>query len=125
MDTLSIWQNNGEGRKRIQTVCKLGDRGKINLDRPGGQAILDKDEFVDGLIDHLKKHKAIPDIPKSQRYVNLPSLEKIFSEAILRDRGKRDKKIVEAVEKHEYRQREVADHLGMYFTSVSRIMKRK
>lgn len=37
----------------------------------------------------------------------------------------RDKKIVEAVEKYGYRQREVADHLGMYFTSVSRIMKRK
>lgn len=28
-----------------------------------------------------------------------------------------------AVEKHGYRQREVDDHLGMYFTSVSRIMK--
>ena len=26
---------------------------------------------------------------------------------------------------HGYRQREVADHLGMYFTSVSRIMKQE
>ena len=87
-----------------------------------GQAILGEDEFVDGLIDHLKKHKDIPEIPKSQRYVNRPLLEKIFSEGILRDKAKRDKKIIEAVEKHGYRQREVADHLGMYFTSVSRIM---
>ena len=90
-----------------------------------GQSILGEDEFVDSLIDHLRKHKDIPDIPKSQRYVNRPPLEKIFSEGILRDKGKRDKKIVEAVEKHGYRQREVADHLGMYFTSVSRIMKRQ
>jgi putative transposase len=90
-----------------------------------GQAILGEDEFVDGLIDHLRKHKDIPDIPKSQRYVSRPSLVKIFTGGILRDKGKRDRKIVEAVEKYGYRQREVADHLGMYFTSVSRIMRRE
>lgn len=37
----------------------------------------------------------------------------------------RNKAISEAVEKHGYRQREVADHLGMYFTSISRIVKQK
>ena len=78
-----------------------------------------EDEFVDGLIDHLRKHKDTPDIPKRQRYVSRPSLEKIFTEGILQDKGKRDRKIVEALEKYGYRQREVADHLGMYFTSVS------
>jgi plasmid maintenance system antidote protein VapI len=35
---------------------------------------------------------------------------------------KRNNAISEAVEKHGYRQREVADHLGMYFTSISRIV---
>jgi putative transposase len=90
-----------------------------------GQAILGGEEFVDGLIDYLKKYKDKPEILKSQRYVNRPSLVKMFTEGILRDKGKRDKKIVEAVEKYGYRQREVADHLGMYFTSVSRIMRRE
>lgn len=90
-----------------------------------GQAILGEDKFVDSLIEHLRKHKDIPDIPKSQRYVNRPSLEKIFSEEILRDKAKRDKKMTEAVEKYGYLQCEIADHIGMYFTSVSRIMKRE
>ena len=90
-----------------------------------GQAILGEGEFVDGLIDHLKKHQDVPDIPKSQRYVSRPPLEKIFSEGILGDKGKRDKKIAEAVERYGYRQREVADHLGLFFTSVSRIMRRE
>ncbi len=40
-------------------------------------------------------------------------------------KGTRDKKIVEAVYNFGYRQREVADHLGMYFTSVSRIIRQK
>ena len=88
-----------------------------------GQVILGEDAFVDGLIDHLRKHKDIPDIPKNQRYVNRPPLEKIFPQGIQRDKGKRDKKIVEAVFKFGYRQREIADHLGLYFTSVSRIIR--
>jgi hypothetical protein len=41
----------------------------------------------------------------------------------VRDRRERDERIFEAVEKHGYTQREVADHLGLRFTSVSRIMK--
>jgi putative transposase len=90
-----------------------------------GQAILGEDEFVDGLIDHLRKHKDIRDIAKSQRYVSRPSLVKIFTEGVMRSRGKRDRKMVEAVEKYGYKQREVADHLGMYFTSVSRILRQE
>ena len=88
-----------------------------------GQSILGGDEFVNGLIRHIRKQKDLPDIPKSQRYVNRPSLGKIFSNEILQDKGKRDRKIAEAVEEYGYRQREVADYLDMYFTSVSRILK--
>lgn len=88
-----------------------------------GQSILGDDEFVDGLKDHLKKYKDIPDIPKSQRYLNRPSLEEIFKEGVLQDKRNRNEKILEAVEKYGYRQREVADYLGIFFTSVSRIMK--
>jgi transcriptional regulator with XRE-family HTH domain len=38
-------------------------------------------------------------------------------------RCRRDEKVEEAVEGHGYTQREVADFLGLHFTSVSRIMK--
>jgi hypothetical protein len=90
-----------------------------------GQSILGEDEFVEKLVDHLTRRKDIPEIPKSQRYVNRPGLEKIFTEKVLQTKEKRNKKIAEAVEKYGYTQREVADHLGLYFTSVSRLLKRK
>jgi hypothetical protein len=80
-----------------------------------GQSILGTDEFVDDLIDQLGEHKNIPDIPKSQRYLHRPLLEKIFYAEILLNKGERDKKIVEAVEKHGYKQREVADRSGYVF----------
>jgi putative transposase len=88
-----------------------------------GQGILGERKFVEQLGEHLKKHKDIPDIPKSQRYANRPRLEQLFAQSVLQTKAKRNKKIVEAVEKCGYTQREVADHLGLYFTSISRIMK--
>ena len=79
---------------------------------------------VDGLIDNLGRHKAVPEIPKSQRYANRPALDKIFSASILKDIRKRNKKIAEVVEKYGYTQRAVADHLGMHFTYVSQLINR-
>ena len=90
-----------------------------------GQVFLGGVAFVEGLIDHLRKHKDIPEIPKKQRFVNRPELGRIFTEGVLRDRGRRDQKVEEAVERHGYTQREVADFLGLHFTSVSRIMNQR
>jgi REP element-mobilizing transposase RayT len=90
-----------------------------------GQAVLGEEGFVDQLVDHLRKHRDIPEIPRSQRYTDRPSLEKLFNDKILGNMIKRNKAISEAVERHGYRQREVADHLGMYFTSISRIVNAK
>lgn len=87
-----------------------------------GQAILGEEGFVQGLIGRLRKSKDIVEIPKSQRFVGRPELGWIFKEEVIRDREKRDKKVEEAVERYGYTQREVADFLGLHFTSVSRIL---
>ena len=88
-----------------------------------GQAILGEDDFVDGLVDHLRKHKEVPEITRSQRYVNRPGLEKLFPEHIQRNKRKRDLRIADAVTKHGYRQREIADHLGLNYATVSRLLR--
>src|SRR5512143_1054831 len=87
-----------------------------------GQTLLGEDDFVDSLSGHLKRHKDIPEIPKSLRYANRPELKKIFNESTLADKRKRDRKIAEAVEKYGYTQRSIADHLGVHATYVSRIL---
>lgn len=71
----------------------------------------------------LREHKGVVEIPKSQRYVNRPVLEKIFTDEVLQTKEKRNQKIAGAVEEYGYTQREIADHLGLHFTSVSRLMK--
>ena len=87
-----------------------------------GQALLGEEGFVDKFVDHLKKRKDIPEIPRSQRYAHRPSLEKLFSAAVRGDLRKRRAAIIKAVEQYGYRQQELASHLGLHYSSVSRIM---
>ena len=89
------------------------------------QIILGEEDFVERIEDHLRGKKEIPEIPKSQRYMNKPILEKLFEEEVIGDKRRRDKRVVEAVEGFGYSQREVADYLGMHFTSISRIMRQE
>jgi len=89
------------------------------------QSILGEEEFTATLTDYLRGKKDIAELPKSQRYIDRPSLQKIFSKNILKDISKRNRKISEAVRRHGYRQREVADYLEMHFTSISRILRER
>lgn len=89
------------------------------------QSILGEEKFVATLKRYIKGYKDVSEIPKTQRYVDRPKLETIFDTRILHDRDKRNKKIVEAVEKHGYKQREIAEYLRMHFTSISRIIRER
>jgi REP-associated tyrosine transposase len=87
-----------------------------------GQAILGEKDFAQKMADRLRKHKDVPEIPRSQRYANRPGLGQIFSARVLDDRQKRNLKIAEAVEKHGYTQRAIAEHLDMHYSYISQIL---
>jgi hypothetical protein len=89
------------------------------------QSVFGEGDFIESLRDYVGARKQIPEIAKSQRFMNRPPLRDIFRSEVLRDKRKRDKGIGEAVFEHGYTQREVADHLGIHFTSVSRMLRAK
>jgi hypothetical protein len=90
-----------------------------------GQSILGEDDFVDGLIPHIKRYQDIPEIPKSDRYVNRPGLERIFTENVIWDKGKRDTKIIDAVQKYGYTQQQIAAHLNLHYSTISNLVRGK
>lgn len=119
----------GMGRKKAgkkyRGFVKGGIKGISLWKGVKGQSILGSGDFIEGLIDYVKGYEAIPEIPKAQRFLSRPNLEQLFNGRVLQDIDKRNEKIEEAVKKYGYTQREVADHLRMHFTSVSRIMREK
>lgn len=111
---------------KAEKEYRLFVKGGINKgtiwDNVKGQSILGEDDFVASLSEYLKRKQDIPEISKSQRYANRPTLEQIFREGIIKDKIKRDQKMVEAIEKFGYTQRSIADYLGFHFTYISRIL---
>jgi REP-associated tyrosine transposase len=68
-----------------------------------------------------KRAKDFRKIPRTQRYLNRPNLEQLFLRRMDRGRGRRNRKIAEAVRAWGYSQKQIADFLGMHYSTVSRI----
>jgi len=90
-----------------------------------GQSILGSNEFAEKLNRYIKGHEDIKEIPKSQRYLNRPALKDIVKKEMLWNKKDRNKQIKEAVNRYGYSQKEVADSLGLYYTTISRIVNDK
>jgi len=116
-------------RKTAEEVYRKFVRAGIGAESIGkylrGQSILGKDDFVEGLRDHITGKKHIPEISKRQRFIDRPILKNIFTTEVLQSKGARDEQIIEAVERYGYSQKQIADHLELHFSSVSRIMRMK
>lgn len=87
-----------------------------------GQSILGEGDFAEGLIGHVRGYEAVKEIPKGQRYINRPSLEEAFKNTE-EEKRRRNARIVEAVKRWGYSQREIADYLGLHYSTVSRLIK--
>jgi len=88
-----------------------------------GQALLGEDDFVDGLAAHLRKQKDVPEIPRSQRYSSRPALSKLLPDSMIADQRRLKKKMMEAVEKHGYQQSQLARHLAVHRSTISRWLR--
>ena len=84
-----------------------------------GQMLLGEEGFADNLVKYTNVHKEVDEIPRSQRHLNRPFLEKLFEGSVFYDKVERNRRIVEAVYMHGYSQREVSDFLGLHYSTVS------
>jgi REP element-mobilizing transposase RayT len=87
-----------------------------------GQILLGKEDFLNEFIGYVKGFEDIREIPKSQRHLNRPALQMLLTEEIIGDKKKRNETIKKAVREHGYTQKEIADHIGLHYTSVSRLI---
>ena len=75
-----------------------------------GQIYLGSESFIE---EHAQENKKLAEIPRAQLQAGRPSLQQIF--------GKRSKNGIEAAyTKYGYRMREIAEHLGVHYATVSR-----
>jgi len=87
-----------------------------------GQSILGEDEFTEKFISHIKESQEIKEIPRRQRYVGRPELVELLKGT--EGNIEMSQKAKEAVERYGYSQKEIADYLGIHYSTVSRIVNK-
>lgn len=89
-----------------------------------GQVFLGSDEFIEQLLP-LLKNVAGSEIPKKQRLLGRPTLKKLFRQAIKAGKAERDETILVAYKHHCYSMKDIGEHLGLHYSTVSRIIKQQ
>ncbi len=89
-----------------------------------GQILLGEEGFTEKFKNLLAQKEEIKEIPRVQRYATRPTIADVFKGKIL-DKQTRNKQMYKAHIKHGYTLKEIADYLGVHYTTVSKAIKNK
>ncbi|QAA75866.1 MAG: hypothetical protein BIP78_0098 [Candidatus Bipolaricaulis sibiricus] len=88
-----------------------------------GGVLLGTDRFVEKMRPLLRDATALREVPRNQRLAARPTLATLFAN-LGRDKVKRDQAVHRAIHEHGYTLAEVARHLGLHYSTISRIANR-
>jgi REP element-mobilizing transposase RayT len=112
-------------RRRYVHFVREGNQADSPWLQLEGQIFLGGEEFIARLKPWLHKAAGFKEIPCAQRYAGRPSLAKLIPARVLHHRRRRNAAIHQAFFKHGYRMSEIARHVGLHYSSISKILKAK
>ena len=112
-----------EAENNYREFVKAGVGGKSIWKEVRGQSILGEDDFVECLIGYTKGYEEIEEIPRKQRFLSRPKLKEVFNVKALSDKKKRSAAMHSAHVEYGYTLKEIAAHLGIHYTTVSKYVK--
>jgi putative transposase len=107
-----------------ETYCEFvqaGIGGTSIWDDLEAQSLLGVEGFSQGLRPLVTEKQQIREIPKGQRFVGRPTMQKLFSQKS-RDKTSRNRLIAKAVTEYGYSQMELATFLRLHYSTISRIL---
>ena len=87
-----------------------------------GQIVLGGPQFIDKITPYIASKKEIKEVASVQRMIGRPSLETIFPDHIKQDKKQRNRAIKKACIDYAYKLKEIADHLEIHYSTVSRVV---
>ena len=113
-----------EAKKASRRYVLEGFQEKSPWETLKGQILLGTEDFLARLREPLRGKDLLKEVPRVQRYVGRPALAEIFKEKKGRSEKRSNELIYCAHVDHGYRMREIAEHLGVHYTSISRAIRR-
>jgi putative transposase len=110
-----------EARTLYRKFVRQG-RGAEVWDELRGGVLMGSERFVEDMTPRLREASRRREIPRRERLVSRPSLDQLF--AGVEGKEARDAKIFEAARVHEYTLAQIQDHLGLHYSTISRIASR-
>jgi putative transposase len=89
------------------------------------QCILGNNRFIERLKKPLQSRSEATEIPKNQRFIARPLLKELFHPKELNSKALRNKAIQKAYLTYRYTQIEISKHLGLHYSTISRLLKEK
>jgi REP element-mobilizing transposase RayT len=114
-----------EARARYRAFVENGRGGRSPLVSARGGLVLGDEAFLAAIDPAVTGKKGSREHPRMQRHVTRPTLKAIFLGEASRDKTVRDEAIREAFTRHGYKLKEIGDHLGLHYASVSRIIRQR
>jgi len=115
-------QRRGPAQEKYRKYVGEGIGGTAIWEDLEAQSLLGLEGFADALRGHVTGKRSLGEIPKGQRLIGRVSLKRLFSETG-KGKAKRDRLISQAVNQHGYSQIEVARHLKLHYSTISRLVK--
>ncbi len=112
-------KNRQEAQKSYRDFVLAGWEGESPWKRLVDHCILGEDSFLKRLLPYLKRKIALTEIPRVQRFAVRPPLDRLLPR--VRSRSERDRAIAAAHAHHGYSQQEIAAHVGLHSSTVTRI----
>ena len=107
-------------QKRYRMFVREGIKAGSPWGELQGQVLLGDEGFTLRFTELFENKRDVKEIPRLQRYANRPSLNVIFSGQ--KSIAKRDTGINIAHMNHGYTLKEISDHLGIHYTTVSKVI---
>jgi putative transposase len=107
-------------QKQYRTFVGEGIGKGTPWDDLQGQVLLGEEGFVEKLKDLLEVKKQVKEIPRPQRHVDRPSLDKILGGQ--KGKAQRNIRINAAHIRHGYALKEIADYLQIHYSTVSKVI---
>jgi hypothetical protein len=116
-----IWPRAKKPESLYQVFVRSGIKVGSPLKVIKGPLFLGQENFIEEIKHLLRGKEKIKEITREQRYLTRPALKEIFK---AKDKKSKDQVMYEAHLQYGYTLKDIAEYIGVHYTTVSRAIKK-
>jgi hypothetical protein len=115
----------GQEQKRASNLYQVFVRSGIKAESPlkaiKGQLFLGQENFIEEIKHLLRGKERLKEITREERYLTRPALKEIFKS---KNKKSKDQVMYEAHLQYGYTLKDIAEYIGVHYSTVSRAIKK-